>query len=78
MHWQNGVMIRIRQMGPHESVRYLPTFERLVWRLAPATSLLMAGLTVLSLTMGTVFDYDLYQLFVSAVEDSALARLLGM
>ncbi len=77
--WQSSVMLRIRHLGPPEPVQsYLPTFEHLVWRIAPVTSLLMVGLTGLSLAMNGLFEYDLYQLFLNTVEDSALLHLLGM
>ncbi len=77
--WQNSVMVRIRHMGPPGSdAAYLPTFEHLVWRLAPASSLLMIGLSALSYAMSSFFEYDLFQLFLNGVEDSAVAHLFGM
>ena len=76
--WQSGVMAAIRQMGPVESTpRFLPTFEHLVWRLAPVTSLLTLGLAALSIAIDVLFERDLFQLFLSALEDSALAHLFG-
>jgi len=77
--WQSGVMAAIRQMGPVESTpRFLPTFEHLVWRLAPATSLLALGLAALSITIDFVVEYDLFQLLLNAIEDSALTHLFGV
>lgn len=77
--WQNSVMARIRQMGPLGSVpRFLPTFEQLVWRLAPAASLLTLGLAALSIATDFIVEYDLFQLILSAVEDSTLAHLFGV
>ena len=77
--WQNSVMARIRQMGPIASApSFLPTFERLVWRFAPATSLVALGLAALSIAADFIFEYDLFQLLLNAVEDSALAHLFGV
>jgi hypothetical protein len=78
VQWQNRVMAAVRQMGPVESMpRFIPTFEHLVWRLAPVTSLLMLGLAAVSMAMDAVIEYDLLQLFVSAIEESTLAHLFG-
>jgi hypothetical protein len=77
--WQNNVMVRIRQMGPVASAPgFLPTFEQLFWRLAPATSLLTLALAGLSIAIDVVFEYDLFQLLLNAVEDSALVHLFGV
>ena len=77
--WQGSVMARIRQMGPVASApSFLPTFEHLVWRLAPATSLLTLALAALALATDFIVEYDLFQLLLNAVEDSALARLFGV
>jgi hypothetical protein len=77
--WQNNVMFRIRQMGPVASAPgFLPTFEQLFWRLAPATSLLTLALAGLTIAIDFVFEYDLFQLLLNAVEDSALVHLFGV
>jgi hypothetical protein len=79
MQWHNRAMAAIRQMGPVGSAAsFLPTFEHLVWRLAPATSLLMVGLAALSVAMDVVYEYDLFQLFLNVIEDSALAHIFGV
>ena len=79
MQWQNRVMIAIRQIGPVGSARpFMPTFEHLVWRLAPATSLLTLVLAALSVAMNVVVEYDLFQLFLNAIEESALAHIFGV
>ena len=78
VQWQDRVMAAVRQMGPVESVpRFMPTFEHLVWRLAPVTSLLTLGLAAIAIVMDAVVEYDLLQLFLNAVEDSTLAHLFG-
>jgi len=77
--WQDSVMVRIRAMGPIASApSFLPTFERLFWRLAPATSLLTLALAGLSIAIDFVFEYDLFQLLLNAVEDSAVVHLFGV
>jgi hypothetical protein len=77
--WQNSVMTRIRQMGPLASApSFLPTFEHLVWRLAPVASLLTLALAALALATDFIVEYDLFQMLLNAVEDSALAHLFGM
>ncbi len=77
--WQNSVMTRIRQMGPLASApSFLPTFEHLFWRLAPATSLLTLALAALAIATDFIVEYDLFQLLLNAVEDSALVHLFGM
>ncbi len=78
VQWQNRVMATVRQMGPVESMpRFMPTFEHLVWRLAPVTSLLALGLAAVSMVTDAVVEYDLLQLFLNAIEDSTLAHLFG-
>ena len=77
--WQGSVMTRIREMGPIASVpRFLPTLEHIVWRLAPVTSLMALALAALSIAIDFLFEYDLFQLLLNAVEDSALAHLFGV
>jgi len=76
--WQNRVMVCIREMVPAESApRFMPTFEHLVWRLAPVTSLLTLGLAGIAMMMDAVVEYDLFQLFMNAIEDSTLVHLFG-
>ena len=76
--WQGRVMARIRQMGPPASApRFLPALEHIVWRLAPVTSLVTLGLGALSIAIEYLFEYDLFQLFLSVLEDSALVHLFG-
>ncbi len=76
--WQNNVMARVRVMGPPRSApRFLPAFGHIVWRLAPATSLLALVLAALSIAVEFLFEYDLMQLFLNALEDSALVHLFG-
>jgi hypothetical protein len=76
--WQDRVMERIEEAGrPGSPKGLLPGFGQLVWRLAPVTSLLALLLLGLMLTLGDA-SADPLQHFLSAAEESALARILGV
>ena len=75
--WQRSLMARIRDMGPLEPRHtFLPTFEQLVWRLAPVTCPLVAGLATLLIKLDLTFGYDVVQL-LNGAEELMLAQLFG-
>ncbi len=75
--WQKSLMARVREIGPLQPEQFVPMFERFVWRLAPAMSLV--ALALLALFVGIEFTSweDPIQLFVSGAEETMLAHLLG-
>jgi hypothetical protein len=76
--WQAGVMARVRALGALEArPRFLPAFERLVWKLAPISLCMSAGMVFLLLRLHATAHYDGVQLFARYVEELMLSRLLG-
>jgi hypothetical protein len=76
--WQKSLMARVREIGPFQpEARFLPTFERFVWRLAPVMCLL--ALVLIAAFVGFEFASweDPIHLLVNGAEESMLSRLFG-
>ena len=77
--WQEEVMRRIRNFGPIEvKPSFLLMFERLVWRLAPVTCLLIVGLTLVLSSVNFTPGYDAIQLLMNGTEELTLVQLLEL
>jgi hypothetical protein len=75
--WQTEAMRRIRLIGPLNSrTGFVELFEQMVWRLAPATSLLVIALVVVFLVSGLTQGNDVLT-FLNDPEELDLAQLLG-
>ncbi len=77
--WRSRLMTRIREIGPlEEKVRFLPSFEKLVWRLAPVTVPLVLILVFFLLKLGLCSGPDALHQLVNSVEEWTLAQLLAV
>ncbi|MGD0485978.1 MAG: hypothetical protein ABSB94_02175 [Syntrophorhabdales bacterium] len=76
--WQKSLMARVREIGPFQpTTRFLPTFERFVWRLAPVVCLLALVLIAAFVEIEVASWEDPIQLFVNGAEESMLSNLFG-
>ena len=67
-----------REIGPLQpEAQFLPSFEQLVWRLAPVISLLALVLIAVFIEIEITSWEDPIQLFVNSAEESMLAHLFG-
>jgi len=74
--WQVNAMLRIKGLGPITSrLNFLVFFERFVWRLTPATCLLIIVGAIIFLKLGFFPDYDVLTLFINDTEELSLAQL---
>jgi hypothetical protein len=74
--WQVNAMRRIKGLGPITSrPNFLVFFERFVWRLTPATCLLIIVGAIIFLKLGFFPDYDVLTLFINDTEELSLAQL---
>jgi len=74
--WQVNAMRRIKYLGPITSrPNFLVFFERFVWRLTPATCLLIIVGAIIFLKLGFFPDYDVLTLFINDTEELSLAQL---
>jgi len=74
--WQVNAMRRIKGLGPITSrPNFLVFFERFVWRLTPATCLLIIAGAIIFLKLGFFPDYDVLTLFINDTEELSLAQL---
>ena len=77
-NWQERLMARVREIAPAAmEPRFLPAFERLVWRLAPFT--LAMSMVVMAL-LGRLYltrEYDGLQLLARYVEELTLKQIFG-
>jgi hypothetical protein len=74
--WQLNVMRRIRNLGPVQSgPSFFMLFEQFVWRLTPATCLLIIVGVIIFLKLGFFPDYDVLTLFINDTEELSLAQL---
>ena len=77
--WKRGLMTRIREMGPPQrGPLFLPSFERLVWRLAPVTALVAVALAALLINLDLNSVNDALQLLTRGAEELTLAQLLAV
>ncbi len=76
--WQGTLMARVRDLGTAEmKPRFLPAFERLVWKLVPISLPMTVGMVFLLARLYTTARYDGVQLFTRYVEELTLSRILG-
>jgi hypothetical protein len=77
--WLARVMDRIRRVGPLKPAgNFWPAFEHLVWRLAPASCLLVLVLGAFLMNMDFDLAYDYLDTVRSEVEDRALLELFAL
>jgi hypothetical protein len=75
--WQQELMDRIREFGPIEmKSSFLVMFEHLVWRLVPATCVLILGLTLLLSAVNLIPGNDALQLLMNGAEEHTLVQFL--
>lgn len=76
--WQTAAMRRIRLIGPLNSrTGFTELFEQMIWRLAPATSLLVIALVVVFLVSGLTQENNVMT-FLNDPEELDLAQLFGL
>jgi hypothetical protein len=76
--WRMRLMARIREMDPERmKVRFLPSFEHFVWRLAPVTTPLVLILIALLFKLDMGAGLDTLQMLMSSVEDFTLAQFFA-
>ncbi len=77
--WQSQVMRRIRETGlPKTGLEFWATFERMVWRLAPVSCLLVLALAVFLLSMDLDRSYDYLGTVTAELEKPTLGELFGL
>jgi hypothetical protein len=77
--WQSQVMRRVRQAGPLKSAKtFWPSFENLVWRLAPVCCLLVIVLSVLVMNMDLARGDDYLGTVTADMEKPTLSELYGL
>lgn len=77
--WKTRLMARVREIGPIQAPGFLPSFERVVWRLAPVTCplVLIMILVAFFLKFDGVSSYDAIQTLVNSVEELTLATIFS-
>jgi hypothetical protein len=74
--WQVNAMRRIRDLGPIKSKpSFFMLFEQFVWRLTPATCLLIIVLATIFLKLDFTPEYDVFTSFINDTEEVMLAQL---
>lgn len=74
--WQINAMRRIRDLGPITSgPSFLVFFERFVWRLTPATCVLILLLTALFFKLDFIPEYGVFSSLIYDTEEVTLAQL---
>lgn len=77
--WQTEVMRRVRQAGPLKSAAaFWPSFENLVWRLAPVCCLLLLLLGLLFMRMDLDRGDDYLGTVTADMERPTLSELYGL
>jgi hypothetical protein len=78
-NWRTQVMGRIRRIGPLKPAPgFWFAFEHLVWRLAPATCLLVFALAAFFVNTDFDLAYDYLDTMRTELEKPALVELLGV
>ena len=74
--WQVDTMRRIRNLRPVQSgPSFVMLFEQFVWRLTPATCLLIIVGAIIFLKLGFFPGYDVLTLVIINAEELSLAQL---
>ncbi len=75
-HWETRLMGQIREIGPLGlRPRFLPTFERVVWRLVPVTTPLVLVMIALLIKLYLGSTPNAFQLFLHGAEERTLAQM---
>jgi hypothetical protein len=75
-HWETRLMVQIREIGPLRlRPRFLPTFERVVWRLVPVTTPLVLVMIALLIKLYLSSAPNAFQLFLYGAEELTLAQM---
>jgi hypothetical protein len=76
--WQSDVMRHIRNLGPVQSgASFFMLFEQFVWRLTPATCLLIIVVATIFFNLDFTPEYDVFTSFINDTEEVSLAQLFG-
>jgi len=76
--WPFRVMKRVREIGPVTIPGFWPDFEKLVWRLAPVSGILVLALVFLFLNIGSGFSDDYLGTVISELDQPPMGELLGL
>jgi hypothetical protein len=76
--WTLKVMRRVREIGPMTIPGFWPDFERVVWRLAPVSGILLLALALLFLNIGSGFSYDYLGILTAELDQPTMGELLGL
>ncbi len=75
--WRGNVMRRVGNIGPLQSKSDpLMQFGQFVWRLTPATCLLIVVSTVILLEFNVTHEQNLFVSLITDVEDLTISQLL--
>jgi hypothetical protein len=75
--WPLKVMRHVREIGPVTIPGFWHDFEQVLWRLAPASGILVLALALLFLNMGSGFSYDYVGIVTSELDQPTMGELLG-
>ncbi len=76
--WRAALMARVREIGPITPIpMFLPSFERLVWRLVPVTALLSVILAIFLIKLGFTSGHDALQSFLNSMEEWAFIQFFS-
>jgi hypothetical protein len=78
--WRTRLMAEVMEIGPiRPAPGFLPSFERMVWRLAPVTSPLVLILILVAFLIG--FDlgssHDALRMLVNSIEELTLSTIFA-
>ena len=77
--WALKVMKRVRVIGPVTTPGFWPDFERLVWRLAPVSGILVLAVAILLLLhIGSGFSDDYLGIVSAELNQPSMGELLGL
>jgi hypothetical protein len=77
--WQINVMRRIRKLGPIKSgSNFLMLFEQFIWRLTPATCLLILILVAFLAKFDFTPNNYVFTSFINNTEELSLVQLFGV
>lgn len=73
--WQSRVMGNIQDLGPISQFRFFDVFQRTVWRLTPATCVMILLLSLALTQINMMSDYELVKIFFEDPADFSLLAL---
>ncbi|HEY3277045.1 MAG TPA: hypothetical protein VGJ94_10520 [Syntrophorhabdaceae bacterium] len=79
LKWRDALMAKVREIGPLcGKPRFLPSFEKIVWRLVPITTPLALILIFFLVKLGLASAQNSLQSFINGLEEWTIIQFFSV